>query len=206
MNILIAEDDIPSRKILSLTLKTLDHNVEEAKNGKQAWEMWQYKKYPLVISDWVMPDISGLDLCRLIREKSQSKYTYFIMLTMMSGKKKFLEAMDAGVDDFISKPFDRDQLFARIRVATRILNLHSEISTLSGLVPICSYCKNIRDDKNYWQRVESYIESKSEAKFSHGICPDCYVNIMKPKLDKLKQDEVESNTKLLNPKHQNLSI
>jgi DNA-binding response OmpR family regulator len=203
MDILIVEDDHPSRKILSLTLKTLEHNVDEAENGKEGWEMWQCKKYQLVISDWVMPDMSGLDLCRLIREKNLSKYTYFIMLTMMSGKEKFLTAMEAGVDDFIQKPFDRDQLFARIRVATRILNLHTEISTLSGLVPICSYCKKIRDDKNYWQRVESYIESKSDAKFSHGICPDCYINVMKPKLDELKQKELLTKNKPVDPINHN---
>ena len=187
MNILIAEDDIIYRKILQWALKSLKHNVEVAKNGSIAWEIWQKKQHQLIISDWVMPGMTGIELCQKIRAHNQLRYTYIIMLSKMGGRKNYLKAMDAGVDDFISKPFYREQVLARIRVAERILSLQSEISNLSELLPICSYCKRIRDDENYWEKVESYIKKFTNVRFSHGICPDCYDNISKPQLDLLKK-------------------
>ena len=99
------------------------------------------------------------------------------MVTVLGDKKSYLKAMKAGVDDFIRKPIDHEELAARIHVAERILSLQSEVNMLSGLLPICSYCKKVRDDKNYWDHVENYIERYSNAKFSHGICPDCFAKI-----------------------------
>lgn len=185
MQILIAEDDKISRKLLTRLLKGFGHKVIQAENGLEGWSLWLEHRYPLVISDWIMPDMSGIELCQKIRSVNQTKYTYIIMLTSMTGRDNYNEAMDAGVDDFMTKPFDRDLIYTRIRVAERILNLQQEISTLSGLLPICSYCKNIRDDNNYWLRVESYFKKHSDVQFSHGICPDCYEKIVKPKLEKL---------------------
>ena len=87
--------------------------------------------------------------------------------------------MRAGADDFINKPFDEDQLAARLVVAERILNLQSQVSQLSGLLPICCVCKKVRDDQNYWQQVESYISKRTDVRFSHGYCPDCYKKVVK---------------------------
>jgi DNA-binding response OmpR family regulator len=87
--------------------------------------------------------------------------------------------MEAGADDFITKPFDSEQLAARIRVAERILKLQSEVKQLAGLMPICSYCKKIRNDKNYWQQVEEYVGQRTDAKFTHSFCPECYEKAIK---------------------------
>jgi hypothetical protein len=83
------------------------------------------------------------------------------------------------------KPYDQNLIFARIRIAERILNLQTEINTLADLLPICIYCKNIRDDNNYWQRVESYLKERIDIEFSHSVCPDCYEKKVKPQLKEL---------------------
>ena len=127
MKILIAEDDTTSRLVLAATLKKMGHEVTAAHNGQQAWAMLEQEHFPLVISDWMMPDMDGLELCRRIRARHQMTYTYIILLTALGGKTNYLDAMDAGADDFITKPFDADQLAARLRVAERILDLHETL-------------------------------------------------------------------------------
>jgi len=133
-----------------------------------------------------MPNMDGAELCRRVRSNPQAKYTYVILLTSLEGKEKYLEGMEAGADDFINKPFDRDTLAARIRVAERILALQDEVKQLEGLLPICAYCKKIKDDENHWQHMETYISHRTEANFSHGICPECYQKHMVPQLEQLR--------------------
>jgi len=186
MQILITEDDKVSRKLLNRLLNNFGHEVIEAENGLEGWNKWLEYRYQLLILDWIMPDMSGIELCQKIRSVNQLRYTYIIMLTSMSGRDNYNTAMEAGVDDFMTKPFDKDLIYTRIKVADRIINLQHEISTLSGLLPICSYCKKIRDDNNYWERVESYIEKASDVRFSHGVCPECYEKEMKPRLKQIK--------------------
>ena len=123
MKILIAEDDRDSRELLSWLLQKLGYQVIAAENGREAWEAYRKGRFRLVISDLLMPDIDGLELVRRIRAAKQQKYTYVILLTALIGKKDFLEGMEAGADDFITKPFDPDELKARLRVAERIIAL-----------------------------------------------------------------------------------
>jgi len=136
MNVLIADDDEITRLLLASALTTLGHSVDQAKNGREAWEIWLTGEYPLIISDWMMPDLDGLAFCRRIRAESRLEYTYLILLTSRSGKTNYLEAMTAGADDFITKPFEKEEFAARIRVAERILGLHANLRartpTLSG--------------------------------------------------------------------------
>ena len=127
MKILIAEDDTTSRLLFAATLRKLGHTVTAVEDGRKAWEAWQKDEYPLLISDWMMPDIDGLQLCRMIRSEPGLQYTYIILLTALDSKGSYLEGMDAGADDFITKPFDEEQLAARLRVAERILGLHQKL-------------------------------------------------------------------------------
>ncbi len=129
MKILIAEDDMTSRLVLGATLKKLGHEVTATSDGRQAWDALHKEHFPLLISDWMMPDMDGLELCRLIRAEHHSQYTYIVLLTALGGKASYLDGMDAGADDFITKPFDEDQLVARLRVADRILALHEKLRT-----------------------------------------------------------------------------
>jgi DNA-binding response OmpR family regulator len=131
----------------------------------------------------MMPKVDGLELCRRIRSHEREKYAYIIFLTALAGKKYYQEGMEAGADDFLNKPVDMDELTARLVVAGRILTLHTEVTQLEGLLPICAYCKNIRDDQNTWQPIEGYISKRTEATFSHGYCPDCIEKYVKPDME-----------------------
>src|SRR5207237_7458846 len=108
MKILIAEDDAASRQILAAALKELGHVVIATTDGREALAAFQTEPVHLVISDWMMPHLDGLELCRRIRGERRALYTYFILLTALRGKSAYLVGMDAGADDFITKPFDQD--------------------------------------------------------------------------------------------------
>ena len=122
MKILVAEDDQDSRELLTWMLEKLEYQVVATENGKQAWEVFRRGRFRLVISDVLMPEVDGLELCRRIRKHKQSKCTYVIIITALIGKKDYLEGMEAGADDFVTKPFDADELKARLRVAERIIS------------------------------------------------------------------------------------
>jgi DNA-binding response OmpR family regulator len=121
MKILIAEDEPISRLFLEKALQRLGYEVRACKDGSEAWDAYQKSTYPIVISDWMMPGTDGLELCRRIRQQSRPAYCYFLMLTMRASKADFLEAMDAGADDYLTKPLDADEIEVRLRVAERIL-------------------------------------------------------------------------------------
>lgn len=129
MKILIAEDDDITRRLLGSALTNLGHDVREATNGREAWNAWEGGEFPFVISDWMMPDLDGLEFCRRIRSARRADYTYIVLLTSRAGKANYLEAMSAGADDFITKPFQKDALAARVGVAERILGLHAKLRT-----------------------------------------------------------------------------
>jgi DNA-binding response OmpR family regulator len=177
MKILVAEDEPVSRLVLTSTLRKLGHEVSEAADGLTAWGAFQQTPFPVVVSDWMMPGIDGPELCRRIRSADRVLYTYVILLTALSGRARFLEGMEAGADDFLTKPMDADELRVRLRVAERIIGLQAEVKQLEGLLPICAYCKKIRDKDDSWVRMESYIEQRTDAAFSHGICPDCKTKV-----------------------------
>ena len=128
MKILIAEDDNVSRLVLVSALKKQGHEVVATENGLEALQVLQKEYFPVLILDWLMPGMDGLEVCREVRSLLLESYTYIVLLTSLEGKSNYLEAMDAGADDFISKPFDADQLRGRIHVAERIINLQLRIA------------------------------------------------------------------------------
>lgn len=180
MKILIAEDDPTSRMILKAMLQKAGHEVFAMENGRQAWDSWNLDFCPVLISDWDMPELNGLGLCRQIRKTGDERYTYFILLTAHGGKANYLEAMEAGVDDFLTKPADPEELLARLHVAERILGLRKQMKQLEALLPVCAWCKKIRDEDGEWNQMESYLSKQnSETRFTHGACPECAANFMK---------------------------
>ena len=175
MKILIAEDEPVSSRILQLTLEHFGHEVIAAADGRQAWERFDADPVRVIVSDWMMPDIDGIELCDRVRKRPKTDYTYFILLTAIhTGRENLQKAMAAGVDDFLTKPLDREAIIMRLRVAERILDFTSQIRALKELLPICMYCKRVRDDSNYWDQVENYIHEHTGSNFSHGICPTCF--------------------------------
>ena len=187
MNILAVEDDILARKIICRSLRRLGHEVIEAADGEEAWTLLQADGIRVVVCDWMMPRLDGLELCRRIRAKIGAEYVYFILLTGNSASDDNQRAAaEAGVDDFLTKPLDPQEMWMRLRVAERILRYATQVSQLETFLPICSYCKKIRDDKNYWQQIESYINKRTGTDFSHSVCPDCYQKVILPELEKLR--------------------
>jgi sigma-B regulation protein RsbU (phosphoserine phosphatase) len=187
MKILIAEDDPILRQLLEKKLELWGHEMRVAENGEQAWDILQTQDVRFLIADWMMPVMDGLELCRRIRSE-RSSYVYMILLTGKDRKEDAVKGLDAGADDYIRKPFEWDELRARIRAGERILGLLDKVKTLSGLLPICASCKKIRDDKGYWQNIETYIRERSDTEFTHGYCPECAKKLY-PKYYTKKGDE-----------------
>ena len=174
MRILIADDDRLSTMMLSRILERQGFETVVAHDGAAAWDQIAGTAPPaLAIVDWMMPGMDGLELCRRLREAPLPTPVYVILLTSRTSRQDLVAGLDAGADDYLTKPFDPDELQARIRVGQRTLALIANIKRLSGLLPICSYCKRIRSDQNYWEQVESYISEHTDVRFSHGICPTC---------------------------------
>ena len=175
MKILIAEDDPVSSHVLQVTLRHYGHEVIATESGTAAWERFDLEPVRVIVSDWMMPGLDGLELCRQVRARAKTEYTYFILLTAINtGRDNLRQAMSAGIDDFLTKPLDREAILMRLRVAERILDFTTQIRQLKELIPICMYCKRVRDDSDYWQQVETYIHACTGSNFSHGICPQCY--------------------------------
>jgi sigma-B regulation protein RsbU (phosphoserine phosphatase) len=174
MKILIAEDEPVSRRILSCTLEQLGHEVTAAADGAEAWELFHREPARIIVSDWMMPGLDGLELCKRVRDRPQTPYTFFIILTAASNTSEdYTVGMDSGIDDFLTKPLNREMLRTRLYMAQRILRYTTEIQMLQDLIPMCSYCQKVRDGADYWHRVDTYIRARTGTRFSHGVCPSC---------------------------------
>ncbi len=188
MDMLIAEDDPVSARILERTLAAWGHNVSMATDGKMAWDMLSRADAPpLAILDIMMPELDGCEVCRKVRQVSAAIPPYLILLTAMSTKDDVVRGIQSGANDYLTKPFHREELKVRVELGVRMLELQrvladrvkeledalSQVKQLQGLLPICSYCKKVRDDQNYWQQVDGYISDRMDVQFTHSICPDC---------------------------------
>ena len=127
MKVLIAEDDPISRRLLQSHLEKWGHAVTTAADGAEAWRLFQAGHFPLVITDWMMPELDGLGLIRNIRACPRPGYTYAILLTAKSQKEDVVDGMEAGADDFLTKPFDRDELRVRLRAGERVIQLEHNL-------------------------------------------------------------------------------
>ena len=191
MKILAIEDQPVAALQLTAALRALGHEPECVKDALTAWKCLARDPFRVVVSDWRMPGIDGLDLCRMIRNRG-GDYVYFILVSAAGVSSETRRAaLDAGVDDFLGKPVDPEELGMRLHVAERILRFTAQVKQLESFLPICGYCKKIRDDQNYWSQVEEYLSKRAGTRFSHGICPDCYQRVMAPQLEKLGLDKLD---------------
>jgi len=205
MNILIADDDPVERNLLYAMLSKWGYEIIAVKDGTEAWnEMQKENSPPIVILDRQMPGMRGEEICEKAREIFFHKPLYIILITgALTESHDVIEGLHKGADDYITKPFIARELQARIEAGIRVITLEQtlaqrikaleemmgKVKILQGLLPICSYCKKIRDDKNYWLEVEAYITRHSEAQFSHGLCPDCFDKYYKTELENLQKKQ-----------------
>lgn len=204
MRILIAEDDRVARRLLEAGLLKDGHKVIVTEDGEQAWQALQKPPpIPLAILDWNMPGLTGPEICRRVRQIKTDQPPYLILLTSRASREDIVSGLRAGANDYVTKPFDFDELGARVHVGERVVQLQkaladrvkeleealSNVKILQGLLPICLYCKKIRDDHNYWQQLDKYVAQHTDARFSHGICPECYEKVVKPGLNQYLASE-----------------
>ncbi|GAB4257521.1 MAG: hypothetical protein Kow0092_04430 [Deferrisomatales bacterium] len=188
MRVLIVDDDPVSRRGVRPLLEAWGYGVAEAADGLEALAVLTVPGGPrLALVDWTMPGLSGVELCRRLRARATGGYRYLILLTGRRSREARIEGLEAGADDFVSKPFDPEELRCRLRIGERVLALEgnlarkvaeleealSQVKVLEGFLPICAHCKKIRDDDGYWQALEKYVTAHTGAVFSHGICDEC---------------------------------
>jgi phosphoserine phosphatase RsbU/P len=186
--VLVAEDEAVTRLLLTSTLVRFGYEVVAVEDGVRAWDVLSAQNPPhLAVLDWNMPGLDGPQICERLRARQHHGYTYVLLVTAKSSKSDVVMGLSAGADDFVSKPVDPEELRARLRVGERLLKLEQSLAEqirelqaaqehvkqLQGMIPICMHCKRIRSQESLWEKVETYIEQRSDAKFSHALCQDC---------------------------------
>lgn len=203
MRILVAEDDAVFRKLYARLLEHHGHDPVLVENGEQAWQALQRIDAPrFAVLDWMMPGIEGVDLCRRLRTTARHRLSYLIMVTSRSNTDDLVAALDAGADDFLAKPFSPSEFLARIRAGVRSLTRQDQLldrlvalqaaasSTFTNapVVPICMYCKSVRDPSECWHERDAFLAAAKGPPLSHGICPACEVGIVAPMLEQAESD------------------
>lgn len=191
MRILVADDDPVILKVLSKILAPEGYEVLTARNGQQAWELFNKDPVRIIISDWLMPELDGLELCHKIRNRANTPYTYYMLLTSNvdpEGDDRLYQlAIDSGIDDFLPKPIDPGQIGARLKVAERICDETHKKALEQRYLTMCSYSNRVRTPDDRWISLEDYVKENLNIEFSHGVSPECYETIIRPQLEALKK-------------------
>ncbi|MGE3177823.1 MAG: response regulator transcription factor [Vicinamibacterales bacterium] len=197
-SVLIVDDDATTRHALTMIVSRSGWNPLPVENGAAALALLGDPGGPRVaLVDWMMPDLSGIELCQTVRGREAALAPYLILVTVRSASADVVAGLDAGADDYLVKPIDAGELRARVRVGLRTMDLRdrlvrrahqletalAEVRQLRSLLPTCSYCRRIRDDQDGWQSLEEYVSHHTDTKFSHGFCPDCFARYVQPQLD-----------------------
>ncbi len=182
-------DDEPD--ILFATARILEkagYNVFTAKSAEECLDSARKNLPDLILLDVILPDMKGTELCRQIKKNDELKNIFVILISgTMTASEEQADGLDEGADGYIARPISNRELKSRVDSMTRVLSAERErdrliielqqtlnmVKKLNSLLPICSYCKRIRDDQGYWNQLESYISSHSDTSFSHCICKDC---------------------------------
>ncbi len=199
LSILIVDDTVMNVDLLSLVLNKNNYVTRVADSGKHALEQVRGESPPdLILLDIMMPGMDGFETCRRLKADRNSANIPVIFITALDEMKDKLKGFQVGGADFITKPFQTEEVLARVKAHLTIQKLYKdlaaknqkleqaleEVKELQGIVPICSMCKNIRDDSGYWQRVETFVSERMGTKFSHSYCPTCLKKEME-QLDKI---------------------
>lgn len=193
--IFIVDDQPSNLKVLLTLLKNHFSTVHVADSGERALKALESFQPDVILLDVMMPEMNGYEVCRRVKENEATSAIPVIFMTALDSLEDKMAGFEAGGVDYITKPFQQAEVLARVKthVALRkkekeLQDALDEIKRLSGIVPICSYCKQIRNDKGYWEQVERFISEYHEVTFSHGVCPSCYEK-QKDALQKYLDDE-----------------
>lgn len=196
--ILAVDDQALILEVLNRILNNDQQQVITAMNGDEALEILATTRPNLILLDVIMPGIDGFELCRRLKADPATRDIPVIFSTALTERKDKIKGFQLGAVDYITKPFFKEEVQARVKVHLQLRRQElalrealQEIKTLSGILPICSHCKQIRNDEGYWEQVEKYISTHSNARFSHGICPDCYRKELE-KAEKFISDTINS--------------
>lgn len=193
MKVLIAEGDPVLRRVLVNLVRGWGYDPLTATDAALAVTLFQAEGPALALLDWVTLGLDGPGVCRTIRERPTPTPPYLILLTANDATADVVAGLGAGANDYMTKPFVPDELRARLAVGRQVVELQcaltarvqeleaalAQVRQLRALLPICAYCKKIRDDKNYWAQVDEYLMRHSAIRFTHGICPDCLAREMR---------------------------
>ncbi len=171
--ILIVDDNPQNIQLLGSIIKEELYELAFATRGTDALTYLKSEKPDLILLDIMMPEMDGYAVCEKIKANPETREIPIIFLTAKKEAEDIVKGFKVGGVDYITKPFYPIELMARIENHLAIKRAREEIKTLKGIIPICSSCKSIRDDEGYWKRVEEYIETRTDAEFSHGICENC---------------------------------
>ncbi|MBN1533210.1 MAG: response regulator [Spirochaetes bacterium] len=186
--LILVVDDVPKNiQLLGSLLGGEGYHIAAAVSGEKALEMSRDLLPDLILMDIMMSDMDGIAVCRELKRSPDTAEIPVIFITAKTEKDDIILGLGEGAVDYITKPFNAIELLARVRTHLRLkvsLDVQkrlvadlkealAKVKLLSGLLPICSHCKKVRDDSGYWKQVEEYVASHSEVTFSHGICPDC---------------------------------
>ncbi len=184
--ILVIDDQPANLKVLLSFLQKHDFLIYMVDSGQRALNVLPKIEPDLILLDVMMPGMNGFEICRRIKANKELGIIPVIFMTALDSVGDKMAGFSAGAVDYITKPFRRAEVMARITTHITLRKREKEleqaleeIKTLTGILPICAYCKQVRNDKGYWQQVEEYIAEHSRAMFSHGICPSCYQRELK---------------------------
>lgn len=196
--ILIIDDQPANLAVLVDYLEGRDIDVVVAENGKNGLARADYVLPDLILLDVLLPDINGFDTCRQLKTNRRTSAIPVIFMTALADVNDKISGFAAGGVDYVTKPLELEEVCARIKTHLTLNRLQkeleaknrelttalAEIDTLKGILPLCSFCKKIRDDQGYWQQVDAYIQTHTSAEISHSLCPDClkehYPDIVAP--------------------------
>ncbi len=186
-NVLIVDDVPENLRYLTVALNREGFKARPAQSGRLALEAARLQHPDLVLLDINMPDMNGYDVCTAFKADPTLVRIPIIFVSAVDGTLDKVRAFETGGVDYVVKPFQVEEVVARVRTHVRLYQLQRErerlvqqlqasletVKQLEGFIPICASCKNVRDDDGYWARVESYISSRTGARFTHGVCPTC---------------------------------
>ncbi len=195
INILIVDDRPENLLSMESLIESPELNIVRASSGNESLGLMLDYEFAIVLLDVQMPGMDGFETAELMRGSEKTKHVPIIFVTALSKDQKYVfRGYESGAVDYIFKPLEPEILKSKVKVFCEIYRQKriiqnqlteieekndvlqrqlKEIKVLKGFLPICASCKKIRDDKGYWTQVEKYVADHSEAKFSHGICPDC---------------------------------